>query len=207
MTVSNAGTYHERVDPIVEQAALACLARGEPKEALRILMTAYGAAITAYTLRILRDRELANDVRQKVFLQAYQGFDTFERRSSLWSWLCGIAYHRCLDELKRARPTTEVDLDELVGSSELSESASRVAQQRALECCLGKLSVAHRTQVLMRYFFHLSHAEIGELVGEKPVTVQVRLSRILPSLRRCLSTQGMDRSSRRSAPAVEVADP
>jgi RNA polymerase sigma-70 factor (ECF subfamily) len=181
------------VDRKSEEAALACLDRGKRGEALEILMVAYGARITAFCLRILRDRELAKDVRQLVFLKAFEQLDRFERRGTLWAWLCGIAYHRCLDELKRPANTRNDPLDtmeELIDPSALSESPDRVAKQRALERCLGKLPARARAQVLMRYFFGLSDAEIGELVGDTPGTVQKRVSRSLPLLRQCLCNEG-----------------
>lgn len=186
-----------RVDRPREEAALECLRRGRRDDALKILMTAYGAPLTAFVLRIVRDRELAKDVRQQVFLAAFQRIDTFEGRSSLWSWLCGIAYHRCLDELKRARRTTVVDdfdvLDGLVEPSEPTMDPARLARRRALERCLGALPASMRTQLLMRCFLGLSYAEIGEAVGEAHGTVQVRISRILPRLRRCLQGEGVTR--------------
>src|SRR4051812_20724321 len=62
-----------RVDRSCEAAALAWVGRGRRDEALKILMAAYGAPLTAFAVRVLRDRELAKDVRQQVFLDAYQG--------------------------------------------------------------------------------------------------------------------------------------
>lgn len=160
-------------------------------------MTAYGAPIAAFSLRVLRDRELVKDVRQQVFLEAFQGIGRFQGRSSLWSWLCGIAYHRCLDELRRIRRAGAVDdfdvLDGLAGPPDSTMDADRVAKHRALEQCLGKLSPPMRTQLLMRYFFGLSYLEIGETVGSPHGTVQVRMSRILPRLRRCLRGEGVAR--------------
>src|SRR5690554_3169023 len=79
-----------RVDFAREESALACVRRGRLDEALKILMTAYGAPLTGFIVRIVRDPELAKDVRQQVFLAAFQRFETFEGRGSLWSWLCGI---------------------------------------------------------------------------------------------------------------------
>jgi RNA polymerase sigma-70 factor (ECF subfamily) len=184
-----------RVDRASEEAALACARRGGRDEALKILMRIYGAPLTAFALRILRDRELAKDVRQQVFLDVFQRIDTFEGRSSLWSWLCGITYHRCLDELRRARRAGRVDdldvLNELAGPSELVMDEDRVAKQRALAQCLGKLSVPLRTQLLMRYYLGLSFPEIGEAIGDAHGTVQVRISRILPRLRQCLIDEGV----------------
>jgi len=186
-----------RVDHSREEVALACVHRGDREEALKILMTAYGAPLMAFIVRTLRDRELAKDVRQHVFLAAFQRIDTFEGRSSLWSWLCGIAFHRCLDELRRNRrsPTLH-DFDVLDALGEPSEpmmDPARLTRRRALEQCLGKLSPAMRTQLLMRCFLGLSYAEVGEAVGEAHGTVQVRISRILPRLRRCLQGEGVTR--------------
>jgi len=160
-------------------------------------MTTYGAPITAFVLRIVRNRELAKEVYQQVFTEALQGFDRFEGRSSLWSWLCGIAYHRCLDELRRLRRASAVDdlelLDELVGHDDSTMDEDRVAKRRALEQCLGKLTADMRTQLLMRCYFGLTYAEIGEKVGSTHSTVQVRMSRLLPRLRRCLREEGLAR--------------
>lgn len=121
-----------RIDPAAEDAALAFIRRGQRDEALKVLMVAYGPAITAFAHRVVRNTESAKDVRQQVFLDAYQGMRTFEGRSSLWRWLCGIAYHRCLDELKRhRRARTDDDLDvwdELAAPPDPRLDAERVAR-------------------------------------------------------------------------------
>lgn len=184
-----------RVDPSAEKAALAAIQRGQRGEALKILMTAYGAGVTAFALRVVRNREAAKDVHQQVFLEAFQGIGKFEGRSSLWCWLCGIAYHRCMDELRRGKrqgPAEDIDVwDMLAAPPDSMMDADRVARRRALEDCLGKLPVAHRTQLLMRCLFGLSYLEISEAVEAPAGTVQVRISRILPRLRDCLRGKGV----------------
>jgi RNA polymerase sigma-70 factor (ECF subfamily) len=186
-----------RVDHAAEAAALASIRHWRPEQALAILATAYGAPITAFALRIVRNPELAYDVRQQVFLEAFQGFDKFAGRSSLWSWLCGIAYHRCLDELRRLRRTNVGDdfdvVDGLMNQPDTTDDAARVAMRRALEHCLGKQQPALRSQLLMRYYLGLSYAEIAEAVGDRPEAVQRRMSRILPNLRECLQKKGFTR--------------
>ena len=186
-----------RVDRAAEEAALACVRRGRRDEALKLLMTIYGSPITGFILRIVRNRATADDLRQQVFLDAFHGIEKFQERSSLWSWLCRIAYHRCVDELRHTRRERVVDgfnvLDGLVGQSDTMMDTDRGAKRRALEQCLGKLPALVRSQLLMRYFFGLSYMEIGEAIGAPPGTVQVRMSRILPQLRRCLHGEGITR--------------
>jgi RNA polymerase sigma-70 factor (ECF subfamily) len=186
-----------RADHTAEEAALTCVRHGRRDQALTILMVTYGRPITAFALRVVRNREVAKDIHQQVFLDAFQGIDKFQSRSTLWSWLCGIAHHRCLDELRRNRRAATVDdfdvLDRLAGEPDPTMDADELAKRRALEHCLGKLPAPVRSQLLMRCFLGLSHVEIGEIVGDPHGTVQVRMSRILPKLRRCLRAEGVAR--------------
>jgi RNA polymerase sigma factor (sigma-70 family) len=186
-----------RVDHAAEQAALSCVRDGRRDDALKILLVAYGRPIAAFALSLVRNREAANDIRQQVFLDAFQGIEKFQARSSLWSWLCGIAHHRCLDVLRvsrRAAITDEFDVwDRLADEPDLTADTERVAARHALEHCLGKLPTPLRSQVLMRYFLGLSYVEIGEITGDAHGTIQVRMSRILPKLRRCLRGEGVGR--------------
>jgi RNA polymerase sigma-70 factor (ECF subfamily) len=186
-----------RVDHVAEETALASARAGRPGEAVKILMRAYGGHITAFAIRILRESESAKDVRQQVFLEAFQGLRKFKGHSSLWTWLCGITYHRCLDELRRKRRSGGVEdldmLDRIVGRIDSAMDVDQVAERRALERCLAKLSETMRSQLLMRCFLGLSYMEIGETIDAPHSTVQVRISRILPRLRRCLRGEGVVR--------------
>jgi RNA polymerase sigma-70 factor (ECF subfamily) len=186
-----------RVDHVAEEAALVAARAGHPADAVKILMRAYGRPITAFALRILRETEAASDVRQQVFLEAFQGLDRFKGHSSLWTWLCGITYHRCLDELRRQRRAGDVEdvdmLDRIVGQTDPAMDVEQVAERHALERCLAKLSGPMRSQLLMRCFLGLSYIEIADIVNAPHSTVQVRISRILPRLRRCLRGEGIVR--------------
>jgi RNA polymerase sigma-70 factor, ECF subfamily len=190
-------TKPSRVDRAAEERALGALRKAAvdaKSQAIQILMTAYGEALLGFILRFTRNRDSAKDVRQQVFLEAFQGIGKFEGRSSLWSWLCGIAYHRSIDELKRAkRNDAGADFDvwaALGGKPNEGMDEGRVQKMRALEHCLGKLKDDHRAQVLMRFQAGMSFAEIGEAVGEEHGTVQVRISRVLPKLKKCLKDRG-----------------
>lgn len=190
-----ASSPKSRIDPAAERAALASVSAGRIAEAVQLLMTTYGAAVYGYVVRIVRDPDAAKDVRQQVFIEAFQGIHQFERRSSLWTWLCGIAHHRSLDELKRVKRRAAVDdfdvVDRYLAQPEPVMDADLLAKRRALERCLAKFPPAMRSQLLMRCFLGLSHAEIGHLVSDNEGTVQVRISRSLPRLQRCLRQEGV----------------
>ena len=86
-----------------DERVLELLADGDRRGAVELLMSLHGQAVYLYCLRILGDRSLADDVQQQVFLEAFRDLGRFEGRSTLRSWLLGIAGHRCLDALKARR--------------------------------------------------------------------------------------------------------
>lgn len=180
-----------------EQAALAALDRRDAEEALAILMRVYGTAVYRYCRQMVVDEDLAQEVHQMTFVQAHDGLPRFGRRSSLRTWLFGIARHRCLDLLKMDRrrrkrfgPIEEApDLPEPGRSME--ERLAEESRARALESCLSRLAPRARNAVLLRFQQGLSYPEIARLSNEKAPALQVRVARALPVLRRCLEEKGM----------------
>src|SRR5258706_13223031 len=88
-------------DEAVDKAELTeALASGDRRRGLTLLMTRYGDRIYRYALGVTGEHQLADDVRQQVFVEAYRDFDSFGGRSPVEIWLLGIARHRCLDAMK-----------------------------------------------------------------------------------------------------------
>ena len=183
--------------PDPEQAALAALDRGSPDDALAVLMRAYGTAVYRYCRKMVVDEDLAQEVHQMTFVQAHEGLARFARRSSLRTWIFGIARHRCLDLLKMDRRRRKrfgsieeaPDIPEPRGNIEDHLAGHSLA--RALESCLRGLAPRVRAAVLLRFQQGLSYPEIARLSNEKAPALQVRVARALPLLRRCLEDKGM----------------
>jgi RNA polymerase sigma-70 factor (ECF subfamily) len=160
------------------------------------LMHAHGDAVLGLCIRVLRDRELAEEVRQQTFLEAFRDFDRFQGRSSRRAWLFGIANHRCLDVIKKWRSVwIESDDDALInrhdpgsGPSEQLEQAQLTA---ALEECMKSLSPEMRMTVLMRFQTELTYEELAVQLSATADALQVRVTRALSRLRRCLESKGV----------------
>ena len=182
-----------RADRANEELVLGLVRGGKLDDALAMLVKLYSQSLVSFARRVVRDREIARDICQIVFLEAFRGIAKYEGRSSLWSWLCGITSHRCIDELRRRKRSPNDVLEVIEQIADIPDTDEQLAERRAIERCLTKLNDPLRAQVLMRFYGGLSFAEIGEHIGDAPGTVQVRINRALPLLQRCLRNQGVQR--------------
>jgi len=165
--------------------------QGAMKTALRELMRRHGKALHRYCREALADSALADDVHQQIFIEAYRDLPRFEPRASVRTWLFAIARHRVLDALKCRRReqarTSDDDLTDAPAPQPLaSATLDAVKLARALEASVASLPESTRTVVLLRYAQDLTFEQIAMTVGESAGTVQARVARALPVLRRAL---------------------
>ena len=170
---------------------------GELDAALRMLMDAYGTQLYAVCSRFIPDRALAEDVHQTCFVQAYQSLQRVLERESIAAWLMAIARNRCLDALKihRRRRRWQILHGTLpeVGDAHSSaeDDVHRASLVQRLRRALDVLSTEARRAVELRYGEMLSYEEMAQLCGARPGTLQMRVTRAMPALRRSLEAQGI----------------
>jgi RNA polymerase sigma factor (sigma-70 family) len=166
----------------------------------------------AVVLRIQRDRALAEDLLQEIYVNLWKAAGSFDAaQSQPLTWMTSIARHRAIDSLRRAqaRPRTvsatrdedddgpdpaEALPDPAAGPLELLTQASEVRQ---LAHCMQDLSAQQRQSVALAFYDGLSHAEVAEHLRQPLGTVKSWLRRALMSLKNCL-----DRAASRDASAA-----
>ncbi|HZX42056.1 MAG TPA: RNA polymerase sigma factor [Myxococcaceae bacterium] len=170
---------------------------GDYDTALRVLMGAYGRQLFAVCTRFIPDRALAEDVHQTCFVQAYHSLHRVLERESIAAWLMAIARNRCLDALKISRrrrrwQVLHATVPEVhdTGTSPEDDVHRRSVVQR-LRAALDVLSTETRRAVELRYGEMLSYDEMAELCEARPGTLQMRVTRAMPLLRRSLEAQGI----------------
>jgi len=139
--------------------------------------------------RVGRDRASAEDVVQDTFLVALQRLSTFDGRSSLHTWLCGIAKNRVRMARRKRRPTALSDIledadpeifDVLADleSADLPEWALERDETRALVgATLSSLPPGYRDALLQKYVERLSVNEMAVRAGKSPKATESRLTR------------------------------
>jgi RNA polymerase sigma factor (sigma-70 family) len=179
-----------------ETAMLDALEQGDRDAALRLLMRAYGPAVYRYCRQMVGAGDLADEAHQLTFVKAYEGLARFARRSTLRTWLLGIAHHRCLDVLKMSRrrekrfPLTAELPERPSPAPTAEEDLTGRSRVQALGACLRELAPHIRAAVLLRFQQGATYEEMSALEGERPATLQARVVRALPVLRRCLERKG-----------------
>lgn len=183
-------------DEALEREILTALARGDREGALTRLMQGYGRPLYRFCLGVVADPGLAEEAHQMTFVQAFEGVGSFGGRSSVKTWLFGIARHRCLDALKVSRRRTRRFplMDELPDAPApeggTDDRMVTAETRRALAECLGELPAKVRAALALRFQQSLSYPEIAVIAGERAATLQARVARSLPLLKRCLEGKG-----------------
>jgi RNA polymerase sigma factor (sigma-70 family) len=184
-------------DAAFEADVLGALDRGDLDRALDRVMRELGAPVHRYCRQLIGDSALADDVLQMVFARVYERFDRFERRSSVRSWIFAIAHHRCLDAIKARRrwdrrfTSAEDTAEPASPEPPADERIGQGALGRAVAECLSRLEPHIRMAVVLRYQEGFPYDEIAEIARERPGTIQARVARAMPALRRCLEGKGL----------------
>ncbi len=179
-------------DPEVARLLAAC-AR-QDRQAFQRLYERTAPQLLASLMRILRNRALAEDALQDVFVQVWGRAGQFESgRGSAWGWLFAISRYRAIDLKRResrmvAEPYAEID--EIPAEDELQETLSALGQRatQALSTCLAALQPRQRDCIVRAYQGGLTQAEVASEIGEPLGSVKSWIRRGLAALKRCLES-------------------
>jgi RNA polymerase sigma-70 factor (ECF subfamily) len=139
------------------------------------LVSAHQQVLFNVALRMLNDREDAQDVTQTAFLKAWQKLHTYDRRNKFFSWIYRILLNEALNLLRQKRRLEP--LDERTASTERSPEERAEANEIGglVQEGLMELGTEHRQVIILRHFLHLSHREMANLINLPEKTVKSRL--------------------------------
>jgi RNA polymerase sigma-70 factor (ECF subfamily) len=179
-----------------DEQLIAAVAHGD-RRAFETIYDRYAPAVFGLALKMLRDREVAEEIVQEVFWRVWQRAGSFDCKRSFAPWLFGIAHNACIDELRRQRmrPQSIRGDDEysllsmIPDDTDVSELALHVEQRRSVAEALQQLPVEQRQALTLAYFGGLTQPEIAEQVEAPLGTVKTRIRLGLQKLRDMLQVQ------------------
>ena len=137
---------------------------------------------TIYTVCYMfsQDADEVNDLFQEVLVNLWKGFDSFEHRSDIKTWIYRVALNTCisLDRKKKRAATVKTTMD--INLFEDRDEDTR--QVDMLHKRISKLQPFDLAIVLL-WLENLSYEEIGQIVGISTKNVSVRLFRIREQLK------------------------
>ena len=137
---------------------------------------------TIYTVCYMfsQDADEVNDLFQEVLVNLWKGFESFEQRSDIRTWIYRVALNTCisLDRKKRRQATARLSMD--INLFEDRDEDTR--QVDLLHKRIAQLQPFDRAIVLL-WLENLPYDEIGQIVGISAKNVGVRLYRIREQLK------------------------
>ncbi|NGO40349.1 sigma-70 family RNA polymerase sigma factor [Limisphaera ngatamarikiensis] len=167
--------------------ALVAAAKDGDLGAFEELVARHRDKVYARALSILRNEEDALDLSQEAWIKAWQRLQQFQGESSFATWITRIVINLCLDHLRRQKRAVGESLEaieEEVGNIERLLPPVSINPAAGLERdelrariweAMGRLSVAHRTVLILHEFEGMEYRKIAEVMGCSLGTVMSRL--------------------------------
>ena len=151
--------------------------------AFSILVDRYKDLVYTLTLRMLKNREEAEEVAQDTFIKAFKSLNRFKGDSKFSTWIYRIAYNTSLDRIKKNKKHfNDVAIDEFTENkiqtidNALSQLESEEKNQ-AIQKCVEQLPSDDAFLLTLYYFEDQTLDEISKVIGLTPNNVKVKLYR------------------------------
>jgi len=184
-------------------ADVAALARQGRESAYRELVRRYERPVFSLIYRMVRNRELAEDLSQETFIKVLNALASYRPEFKFSSWVFKIANNAAIDHLRRR----ELDTLSLDGSphAETPEAMQATALQigarqespldtveakelgGAIEIAIGRLRPEYRSCILLRHVEGRAYEEIAEMLDLPLGTVKTYIHRARNELRQALA--------------------
>jgi RNA polymerase sigma-70 factor (ECF subfamily) len=169
------------------------------KKAFAELVSTYNERIYNLALRILRNREDAEDVLQETFLTVLQKLDTFDGRSNFFTWIYRIGTNASLMKLRKKKlifadlpenPDLGPRHDEQIfvdWSQDPSFNIQNEEIKKTIDTAIRQLSEIYRSVFILRDIEQLSIRETSKILNISEENVKIRLRRARLFLRDTIS--------------------
>lgn len=165
--------------------------------AFRSLYDSSSPTLFGFALRILRKRELAEEVLQESFVAIWNNAANYQSHlAAPMSWMATIVRNKAFDHLRRSDVSVEIDADqfdsEVINALQDPQATPIEALQlsgdaKALAWCMSALEGMHRQVVALAFYHDLSHSEVAAHMKLPVGTVKTWIRRSLEKLRACLA--------------------
>ena len=151
--------------------------------AFAVLVDRYKDLVYTLTMRMLKNKEEAEEVSQDTFIKAYKSLNKFKGDSKFSTWIYKIAYNTSLDRLKKNRKHfNDVAIDEFTEHQVKTidnalDNLESKEQSEAIQDCIALLPSEDGFLLTLYYFDEMSLEEISQTVELTSNNVKVKIFR------------------------------
>lgn len=167
---------------------------GNAPESFADLVRRHAGLVYSVAYRQLRDRHLAEDVAQAVFLLVLKKADSLRQNEDLCGWLFTAAMFESRNVLKsRVREAKRIEKHgrETANRDDAMPSRTWEDVEPHLNEALEALGDGERTAVMLRYLRRHSYEQVGAALGVTPAAARQRVHRGLDRMRESLARRGV----------------
>jgi RNA polymerase sigma-70 factor (ECF subfamily) len=153
------------------------------KNAFAVLVDRYKDMVFTLSLKMLKDKEEAEEVAQDTFLKVYKSLDKFKGESKFSTWIYKIAFNTCLDRLKKNKRLQLIAGIEEINEQEdnhltnILDAIEEKERKQMIQDCLQKLPGEDSFLLTLYYFEEQSLEEISKIINITTNNVKIRLYR------------------------------
>tara|TARA_R110000851_G_scaffold207537_3_gene359853 strand:- start:4161 stop:4751 length:591 start_codon:yes stop_codon:yes gene_type:complete len=168
---------------------------GGDTQAFAVLVDLYKDLVFTLAIRMLKNREEAEEVSQDTFIKVYKALPKFKGESKLSTWVYKVAYNTSLDRIKKnSRSYNEVAIDSFTENQiktldNALDTLEKKEQQHTIQYCLQQLAGKDSFLLTLFYFDELSLQEISQVMSMEANTVKVNIHRARKRLASILKQQ------------------
>lgn len=170
------------MDNTDDQAYIDLVIKGDTN-AFAVLVDRYKDMVFTLSLKMVKNREEAEEIAQDSFIKAFRSLNKFKGDSKFSTWLFKVTYNSCLDrlkKLKRVNPLVAIDEyteKEVVELSDILDSIEDSERKKMIQVCLDRLPHEDSFLLTLYYFEEQSLKEIAKIMGINDNHVKIKLHR------------------------------
>lgn len=151
--------------------------------AFNVLVESYKDLVFTLTLRMLKNREEAEEVSQDTFIKVYKSLKRFKGDSKFSTWIYKIAYNTSLDRLKKNKKhLKDVAIDEFTENQlktidNALDHLEKKEREQAIQDCIALLPSDDSFLLTLYYFDEQTLEEISKTMELTPNNIKVKLFR------------------------------
>ena len=168
----------------LDEVTLAGARRGDMRACEKIYRKFHTQVFTV-AVRICNNRELAQDVTQEAFINAFKRMHQFRGDSPFWGWLRRVVINHAISALRKLPRFDAVELEDYMSPGGGDQDG--LGQCMDLEQALQQLDDEDRMVVWLHDVEGYKHLEIARLVGKTESYSKTRLNRARARLRVLIS--------------------